>query len=183
MKFNFLSKKDKQPSSKTPDEYVENDDYPDPSPTPTTSRGARPQTTQSKRFGSNFFATSKKKQYDDEYADEDDYSDTEGYNFGNEDDDDDDEDDFERKYRKEMRNLTKQIRPQKVDDHSKETQKILHDTFDNFYEKESEVMINMIEESRDEIKNSMMDLILEQQSLKDDLERISNGRYGKNKKG
>lgn len=82
-----------------------------------------------------------------------------------------------------MKQLKDKMKPQKDDKLSKETQKILHETFDTFYEKESETMINMIEESRDDIKNSVVDLMREQQNLKDDLNRLTNGRYGQGKKG
>lgn len=176
MKFNILKKKENNSQASIEPQY---EDYHDQEPA--TSQ-YRPKTTQS-RFGGSTFLNNKKKEYNDEedYDDEADYDEELGDDL--EDEDDDDEDDFDRKYRKEMKDLKQKLKPQKSDDISKETQKILHETFDNFYERESEVMINMIEESRDDIKNSVVELMREQQSLKEDLTRLSNGKYGKTKKG
>ena len=79
------------------------------------------------------------------------------------------------KYRKEMRELNKQVgKTVKHDDLSEETKKILHETFENFYEKESVAMIDMIEDSRKEVADSVLELMDEQKRLKDELNRLSN---------
>lgn len=53
-----------------------------------------------------------------------------------------------------------------------------------FYEQESEIMIAALEESREEIKNSMMELFYEQEHYKDELVKASEGKYTfKRKKG
>lgn len=65
-----------------------------------------------------------------------------------------------------------------------DTQQTLLRTFENFYEQESEIMIAALEESREELKNSMLDLCLEQDKYKEELSRVSEGKYeSKRKKG
>ena len=175
----FFGKKDK--NSKQPNiqnEYVENEDQDDYAEA--ASSNIRPQTSQSRGEGSMFY--NRKKNKEEEYDDEKDFEEDEFYEDELDDDFEEDED-FNAKYRREMKDLKDKMKPQKDDKLSRETQKILHETFDNFYELESETMINMIEESRDDIKNSVVDLMREQQSLKDDLNRLTNGRYAQAKKG
>ena len=58
-----------------------------------------------------------------------------------------------------------------------DTQTTLIRTFENFYQAESETLITTLEESRDEIKNSMLELCLEQERCKEELYRLSDGRY------
>ena len=65
-----------------------------------------------------------------------------------------------------------------------DTQKTLLKTFEMFYEQESELMLAALEESRDEIKNSMLDLVDEQERYKEELSRASEGKYDiRRKKG
>lgn len=65
-----------------------------------------------------------------------------------------------------------------------DTQKTLLKTFEMFYEQESELMLAALEESRDEIKNSMLDLVDEQERYKEELFRASEGKYDiRRKKG
>lgn len=58
-----------------------------------------------------------------------------------------------------------------------DTQKALLKTFELFYEQESETMLEALEQSRDEIKNSMLDLCTEQEKYKEELVRASEGKY------
>lgn len=58
-----------------------------------------------------------------------------------------------------------------------ETQKALLRTFELFYEQESETMLDALEESRDEIKNSMLELCNEQERYKEELVKASEGKY------
>jgi hypothetical protein len=65
-----------------------------------------------------------------------------------------------------------------------DTQTVLLRTFENFYQQESETLITTLEESRDDIKNSMLELCLEQERCKEELYRLSDGRYNfRRKKG
>jgi hypothetical protein len=65
-----------------------------------------------------------------------------------------------------------------------DTQTMLLRTFENFYQQESETLINALEESRDDIKNSMLELCMEQEKYKEELMRISDGKYNfRRKKG
>jgi flagellar basal body-associated protein FliL len=71
-----------------------------------------------------------------------------------------------------------------VDSLDVDTQKTLLKTFELFYEQESETMLEALEQSRDEIKNSMLDLCTEQEKYKEELVRASEGKYNfKRKKG
>lgn len=63
-----------------------------------------------------------------------------------------------------------------------DTQTVLLKTFENFYQQESETLITTLEESRDEIKNSMLELCIEQEKCKDELNRMTNGKYSSRKK-
>ena len=58
-----------------------------------------------------------------------------------------------------------------------DTQKALLKTFELFYEQESETMLEALEQSRDEIKNSMLDLCTEQEKYKEELVKASEGKY------
>lgn len=58
-----------------------------------------------------------------------------------------------------------------------DTQMVLMKTFENFYDQESEAMITVLEESREEIKNSMLDLFYEQEKFKEELVKASEGKY------
>jgi len=65
-----------------------------------------------------------------------------------------------------------------------ETQRTLMKTFELFYEQESEIMIAALEESREEIKNSVLELVDEQDKHKEALCRASEGKYNyRRKKG
>jgi hypothetical protein len=65
-----------------------------------------------------------------------------------------------------------------------DTQTVLLKTFEHFYQQESETLITTLEESRDDIKNSMLELCLEQERCKEELYRLSDGRYNfRRKKG
>ena len=64
-----------------------------------------------------------------------------------------------------------------VDNLDASTQMALLKTFENFYEQESEAMITALEESREEIKNSMLDLFYEQEQFKEELVKASEGKY------
>lgn len=65
-----------------------------------------------------------------------------------------------------------------------DTQHVLMKTFEAFYEQESESMIATLEESREELKNSMLDLCIDQDRYKEELVRVSGGKYEfKRKKG
>lgn len=57
------------------------------------------------------------------------------------------------------------------------TQKILLKAFEQFYEQESEIMISALNESREELKNSMLELCVEQDKYKDELLKVSEGKY------
>ena len=71
-----------------------------------------------------------------------------------------------------------------VENFDVETQKALLKAFEMFYEQESEVMISALEHSREEIKDSMVDLVVEQDKYKEELQRASEGRYNfERKKG
>jgi hypothetical protein len=63
-----------------------------------------------------------------------------------------------------------------------DTQTVLLKTFENFYQQESETLITTLEESRDDIKNSMLELCLEQERCKEELYRLSDGRYNHRRK-
>lgn len=58
-----------------------------------------------------------------------------------------------------------------------DTQMVLMKTFENFYDQESEAMITVLEESREDIKNSMLDLFYEQEQFKEELIKASEGKY------
>lgn len=203
----FALRKDKKNAVMDQTEYIEDPDsedrneYYETRPKTSQSRAGdtsnnNNQESAAKSSKSNFlssrFAPIKKKQYNenDRYNDEVDYEEDEFGDdldgFGSDEydnNDEDDEDDFDRKYRKEMRELNKQVgKTVKHDDLSEETKKILHETFENFYEKESVAMIDMIEDSRKEVADSVLELMDEQKRLKDELNRLSNGKYGKSKK-
>jgi hypothetical protein len=62
-------------------------------------------------------------------------------------------------------------------DNADNMQQDLMRTFDTFYEQESETMISTLEESREELKNSMLELCLEQDRYKEELARVSEGKY------
>ena len=64
-----------------------------------------------------------------------------------------------------------------VDNLDLETQRALLRAFEMFYEQESEVMLNALEHSREEIKDSMVDLVTEQEKYKEELLKASEGRY------
>ncbi|CAF0756565.1 unnamed protein product [Brachionus calyciflorus] len=64
-----------------------------------------------------------------------------------------------------------------IDSLDTDTQTVLLKTFETFYEQESEAMITALEESREEIKNSMLDLFYEQEHFKEELVKASEGRY------
>lgn len=206
----FALRKDKKNAVVDQTEYIEDPDSEDRNEyyetRPKTSQSTRGgdtsynnnnnnQGSAAKSSKSNFlssrFAPIKKKQYNanDRYNDEVDYEedefndDLDGFGSDEYENGEDDEDDFDRKYRKEMRELNKQVgKTVKHDDLSEETKKILHETFENFYEKESVAMIDMIEDSRKEVADSVLELMDEQKRLKDELNRLSNGKYGKPKK-
>ncbi len=176
----FFGKKDKNSKQvDTENEYIENEDQDDYAVAVSSSQN-RPKTSQPRAEPS---FTNRNKNIEEEYDDEKDFEDDEFFDDELDDDFDGDDQDFNAKYRREMKALKDKMKPQRDDKLSRDTQKILHETFDNFYEKESETMINMIEESRDDIKNSVVELMREQQTLKDDLNRLTNGRYSQAKKG
>lgn len=58
-----------------------------------------------------------------------------------------------------------------------DTQHILLRAFEDFYAQESEVMISALNESREELKNSMLELCVEQDKYKDELMRVSAGKF------
>lgn len=58
-----------------------------------------------------------------------------------------------------------------------DTQMVLMKTFENFYDQESEAMITVLEQSREDIKNSMLDLFYEQEQFKEELNKASEGKY------
>lgn len=57
------------------------------------------------------------------------------------------------------------------------TQNILLHAFEQFYEQESEVMIAALSESREQLKNSMLDLCVEQDRYKDELMKMTEGKF------
>lgn len=63
-----------------------------------------------------------------------------------------------------------------------ETQRILMRTFDEFYKQESETMLNILAMSRDGIKDTVVDLIEEQAEFKNELSRVSEGKYNNARK-
>lgn len=58
-----------------------------------------------------------------------------------------------------------------------ETQRVLLKTFDDFYRQESMSMLEILAKSREEIKDSALDLIDEQTGFKDELTKVTEGRY------
>ena len=69
------------------------------------------------------------------------------------------------------------VDPHLVDDLEKDTQETLLKTFEYFYEQESETMIHALSESRIMIKHSMVDLVDEQDRMKEKLHKVSEGKY------
>ena len=63
-----------------------------------------------------------------------------------------------------------------------ETQAILLKTFENFYKHESETMISIISKSRNDIKDSVLDLINDQVKHKEELNTLTEGKYSYNRK-
>jgi hypothetical protein len=63
-----------------------------------------------------------------------------------------------------------------------QTQALLLKTFDQFYEQESESMLNILAQSREEIKDSMLDLVEEQSEFKKELNKVTDGRYSASRK-
>ena len=63
-----------------------------------------------------------------------------------------------------------------------ETQEILLKTFENFYKHESETMISIISKSRNDIKDSVLDLINDQVKHKEELNTLTEGKYSYNRK-
>ena len=64
-----------------------------------------------------------------------------------------------------------------VENMERETQETLLRTFEFFYEQESEIMISALAESRNFIKHSMIDLVEEQDKMKEELSKVSEGKY------
>ena len=64
-----------------------------------------------------------------------------------------------------------------VETMERETQETLLKTFEYFYEQESEIMISALAESRNFIKHSMIDLVEEQDKMKEELSKVSDGKY------
>lgn len=60
---------------------------------------------------------------------------------------------------------------------NRETQQILLKTFEDFYRQESESMLGILSQSRNEIKDSMVDLMEEQHEHKEELNKVTEGRY------
>ena len=50
-------------------------------------------------------------------------------------------------------------------------------TFEDFYRQESESMLGILSQSRNEIKDSMVDLMEEQHEHKEELNKVTEGRY------
>jgi hypothetical protein len=69
------------------------------------------------------------------------------------------------------------VDPALVDNLEKDTQETLLKTFEYFYEQESETMIQALSQSRDLIKCSMVDLVDEQDKMKEKLAKVSEGKY------
>jgi hypothetical protein len=69
------------------------------------------------------------------------------------------------------------VDPALVDSLEKDTQETLLKTFEYFYEQESETMIQALSQSRDLIKHSMVDLVDEQDKMKEKLSKVSEGKY------
>lgn len=58
-----------------------------------------------------------------------------------------------------------------------QTQAVLLKTFDQFYEQESETMLKILAQSREDIKDSMLALVEEQNEFKKELDTVTDGRY------
>jgi len=69
------------------------------------------------------------------------------------------------------------VDPALVENLEKETQETLLKTFEYFYEQESETMIQALSNSRSLIKDSMIELVDEQEKMKAKLSKISDGKY------
>lgn len=63
-----------------------------------------------------------------------------------------------------------------------QTQTVLLKTFDQFYEQESETMLAILAQSREEIKDSMLALVEEQSEFKKELDTVTDGRYSVTRK-
>jgi hypothetical protein len=57
------------------------------------------------------------------------------------------------------------------------THQTLVQTFEKFYTQESQAMISAIEQSREEMKNSVLEFFEEQEKYKEQLLKASKGRY------
>lgn len=74
------------------------------------------------------------------------------------------------------------VDPALVESLEKDTQETLLKTFEYFYEQESETMIQALSNSRNLIKCSMVDLVDEQDKMKQKLNKISDGKYDSKRK-
>ena len=63
-----------------------------------------------------------------------------------------------------------------------QTQAVLLKTFDQFYEQESATMLAILAQSREEIKDSMLALVEEQNEFKKELDTVTDGRYAVTRK-
>ena len=63
-----------------------------------------------------------------------------------------------------------------------ETEQALLRAFDVFFARESEMILNTLEESRENIRNTVVDLVSEQDKHKEDLFRATDGKYDSRRK-